>query len=45
MKKLLSIVAVLAVLALAATLIGPNLILNAVRQLEPAASMLTAMPS
>jgi len=37
MKKLLSIVAVLAVLALAATLIGPNLILNAVRQLEPAA--------
>ena len=37
MKKLLSIVAVLAVLILAATLIGPNLILNAVRQSEPAA--------
>ena len=37
MKKLLSIVAVLAVLILAATLIGPNLILNAVRQPEPAA--------
>ena len=36
MKKLLSFVAVLAVLVLAATLIGPNLILNAVRQPEPA---------
>ena len=37
MKKLLSIVAVLAVLILAATLIGPGLILNAVRQRSPAA--------